>query len=233
MPELCIALDLPTVRDAMRIVDDVGESATWYKVGPVLHVKDGGVLLAELAARGKRVFLDLKWHDIPNTVAGAVASASALGVSLATVHLLGGRRMLEAAARARDDGGTRLVGVGMLTSHSAEEFGEIIGRTITDAGKEQERLIRYARDAGLDGFVCAVSEARLVRSLAGERAFLVTPGIRRAGDAAGDQLRTASPSDAVRAGADLLVVGRPVTSAGQPRIVAREIRQEMHVTGDR
>lgn len=223
-----MALDLPSVTDAVRIVDAVGDAATWYKVGPVLHVRDGAALLGELAVRGKRIFLDLKWHDIPNTVAGAVAAASSLGVSLATVHLLGGRRMLDAAVRARDAGGTRLVGVGMLTSHSAAEFGEIIGRPLVDAAREQERLIRYSLEAGLDGFVCAVREAAAVRALAGDRAFLVTPGIRRSGDAAGDQQRTATPGEALRAGADLLVVGRPITGAERPGDAARAIRSEMH-----
>jgi orotidine-5'-phosphate decarboxylase len=227
MPELCVALDVSSVRDAVAIADAVGDTATWYKVGPVLHVKDGAALLRELDARGKRVFLDLKWHDIPNTVAGAVSAASALGVSLATVHLLGGAKMLEAAARARNGGGTRIIGVGMLTSHSAADFGDVVGRRIDDASQEQERLIRLALGAGLDGFVSAVAEVARVRAIAGPKAFLVTPGIRRAGDAAGDQQRTATPAEAVQAGSDLLVVGRPISGAANPGEAAREIRRQM------
>lgn len=227
MADLCIALDVATTHDAVRIVDGVGDAASWYKVGPVLHVRDGATLLRELGARGKRVFLDLKWHDIPNTVAGAVSAASSLGVSLATVHLLGGARMLEAAARAREGGGTRLVGVGVLTSHTAQEFGAVVGRPVADAAQEQERLIRTALAAELDGFVTAVPEAARVRAVAGPRAFLVTPGIRRGGDPAGDQQRTATPAEAVRAGSDLLVVGRPITGASDPGRAARELRAEM------
>ena len=120
MAELVIALDLPAAADALRLVDRIGEAGTWYKVGPVLFVSDGPSLVRALTARGKQVFLDLKWHDIPNTVSGAVTAASVLGASLATVHLAGGRAMLEAAASARNGAPLRLVGVGVLTSLGAE-----------------------------------------------------------------------------------------------------------------
>jgi len=224
--EIAIALDLPTAAAAIRLVDAVGDVGTWYKVGSVLAVSDGPTLVRELTARGKTVFLDLKWHDIPNTVAGAVTAAAALGVSLATVHLAGGRVMLEAAAAARAGSGLRLVGVGVLTSLDAAGFGAIVGRPGLDLGDEQERLVRSGLGV-LDGFVTAVAEATRLRKLAGEKALLVTPGIRRAGEAAGDQSRIATPRAAVEAGSDLLVVGRPVTGAADPAAAVREIRQEI------
>src|SRR5258708_31908524 len=127
-PDPAIALDLPDVRAALALVDAIGGEASWYKVGPVLFVRDGPALVKELAGRGKRVFLDLKWHDIPNTVAGAVASAAALGCELATLHLIGGPAMLEAAARSRNGSGLKLIGVGVLTSFSAADYGAVMAR---------------------------------------------------------------------------------------------------------
>jgi len=228
-PELCIALDLPTADAALRLVDAVARPGLWYKVGPVLFVRDGPALVRALVARGERVFLDLKWHDIPNTVAGAAAAAAELGASLATVHLAGGRDMLQAAVRARAGSALKLVGVGVLTSFSAAAYGTVVGREVTDIAAEQERLVRSALGTGLDGFVCAVPEAAALRRVGGDEALLVTPGIRRAGDATGDQQRTATPTDAVRAGSDLLVVGRPITSAVDPSAAARAFLAELGV----
>lgn len=226
MADLAIALDLPDAARALGVVDAVGPEATWYKLGPVLFVAEGPALVRELVGRGKRVFLDLKWHDIPNTVAGAVAAAGALGVALATVHLSGGARMLAAAAGARRDG-LRLVGVGVLTSLGAAEYAEVVGRPVEDLAKEQCRLVERGMAAGLDGFVTAAAEAPALRRVAGPDALLVVPGIRCADDAAGDQNRIATPAVAIRAGADLLVVGRPVTEAPDPREAVRAIREEM------
>lgn len=203
----------------------MGDQAAWYKVGPVLAVSDGPALVRELTARGKAVFLDLKWHDIPSTAAGAVGAAAALGVALATVHLAGGRAMLDAAAAARAGSGLRLVGVGVLTSLDAAQFGAVLGRPVADVADEQERLVRSGLGV-LDGFVTAVAEAPRLRALAGAGAFLVTPGIRRAGEARGDQVRTATASEAARAGSDLLVVGRPVTAARDPAEAFRALRAE-------
>jgi orotidine-5'-phosphate decarboxylase len=222
-----VALDVASTGEALRLAGAVARPGLWFKVGPVLFVRDGPSLVRELAGRGHRVFLDLKWHDIPNTVAGAAAAAAGLGVALATVHLAGGRPMLEAAARARDGSGLRLVGVGVLTSHSPESYAEVVGRDVPDVGAEQERLVRAALGAGLDGFVCAVPEAARLRRVAGDEALLVTPGIRRAADPAGDQQRTAPPAEAAAAGADLLVVGRPITEAADPAAVVSEILTEI------
>ncbi len=187
-----MALDLPSAREALALVDRLGDAVRWYKVGPVLHVADGPAVVRALRERGKDVFLDLKWHDIPNTVAGAVEAAAGAGVALATVHLAGGVRMLEAAAGARR-GGLRLVGVGVLTSLDAAALGVVFGRPVTDLAEEQRRLVRLGVAAGLDGYVTAAAEARAVRALAGREAVIVVPGVRRAGDAAADQVRTATP----------------------------------------
>jgi len=158
MPELAIALDAGTLDQAIALVDAIGDAARWYKVGPVLCVSEGAAVIGELRARGKNVFLDLKWHDIPNTVSRAVAVAGELGVSLATVHLAGGTRMLEAAVRARS-GDLRLAGVGVLTSLDAEQFAEAVGRPVKDVEEEQRRLVRIGANVGLDGYVSAAREA--------------------------------------------------------------------------
>jgi orotidine-5'-phosphate decarboxylase len=227
MPELVVALDLPTTDAALRLVDAVGSAVRWYKVGPVLHVADGPALVRALRERGKRVFLDLKWHDIPNTVAGAVAAAAEQGVNLATVHLSGGAAMLAAARGARQGDLPRLAGVGVLTSFDAAAYGATVGRDVEHIEEEQVRLVRLGLEAGVDAFVTAAGEAPRIRRLAGAAALLIVPGIRRADDAAGDQRRTASPADAVQAGADLLVVGRPVTAAADPAGAARALVAEL------
>ena len=221
-PELVVALDLPAVRDAIRLTDALGELVTWYKVGPALFVADGPAAVRALKERGKRVFLDLKWHDIPATVSAAVTAAAEAGVAAATVHLGGGPRMLEAAAAARR-GGLALIGVGVLTSLGTEEYARVVGRPVGEMADEQSRLVRLGIAAGLDGYVAAASEARAVRRLAGANATIVVPGVRRAEDVAGDQTRIATPREAVQAGADLLVVGRPITASADPRREATAI----------
>jgi orotidine-5'-phosphate decarboxylase len=225
-PDIAVALDVPGAAEALRLVEAAGSQGTWYKVGPVLFVRDGPALVAELLRRGTRVFLDLKWHDIPNTVAGAVESASQIGVPLATVHLAGGRHMLAAAAAARG-GNLRLAGVGVLTSLGAADYGAAIGRPVPDLAGEQRRFAELAAAAGLDAMVCAAHEAAVVREILGPDRWLVMPGIRRPADAAADQARTTTPGDAVAAGANLLVVGRPITAAAEPARVLAEFRRAM------
>jgi orotidine-5'-phosphate decarboxylase len=225
VPELVVALDLPTARDALRLVDLLGELARWYKIGPVLCVADGPAAVRALRDRGKRVFLDLKWHDIPATVGAAVASAAEAGVSLATLHLAGGLRMLEAAVSARRDG-LALIGVGVLTSLGPEEYAGVVGRPVGDIATEQIRLVRLGVSVGLDGYVAAAAEVRAIRAVAGARATIVVPGVRRSGESAGDQARVATPREAARAGADLLVVGRPITASADPRGEAAAIMTE-------
>jgi orotidine-5'-phosphate decarboxylase len=223
--EIIVALDVPSADDALRLLDRAA-AVRWVKIGSVLMTRAGAPFLRVLHDRGLRIFLDLKWHDIPNTVAGAVAAAREQGVAMATVHAIGGRRMLEAAAAAAGPD-LALVGVTVLTSHSAEEFGEALGRPTPDLPSEVVRLAGNARDAGLQGVVCAPQEVRVVRETLGADALIVVPGIRRAADPKGDQTRTATPAVAVRAGATHLVVGRPVLAAADPAEAFDALRREM------
>jgi orotidine-5'-phosphate decarboxylase len=213
MAELIVAFDLSSGREALSLADRL-PGLRWAKVGPVLYVREGPVLVREFTARGVRVFLDLKWHDIPHTVAGAVTAARELGVSLATVHCLGGRAMLEAAVAAAGD--LPLVGVTVLTSHDAAALAQVLGRGVPDLGVEVERLARVAVDAGLRGVVASGQELALLRTALGPDPWIVVPGIRSPDEGAGDQVRTVSPADAVRGGASHLVVGRPITAAADP-----------------
>ena len=226
MADLVVALDLPDGASALRVADRLAGTVGWFKVGAMLYAAEGPGVVRELTARGARVFLDLKWHDIPSAVGGAVAASALLGVSLATVHLSGGRAMIEAAARAAS-GRLSLVGVGVLTSMDAQDYAEVVGRPVDDIGAELERLARLGMAAGLDGAVSSPREVARLRAALGERALLVVPGIRRAGEVAGDQVRTATPAEAVAAGADLLVVGRPVTGVADPRGAALALLEEM------
>ncbi|MEO8227048.1 MAG: orotidine-5'-phosphate decarboxylase [Gemmatimonadota bacterium] len=214
MAEIIVALDHPSGADALALVDRLPR-VRWAKVGSVLMIREGPGLVRELQARGISVFLDLKWHDIPNTVAGAVSSARDLGVAMATVHTLGGLAMLEAASAAA---GTELalVGVTVLTSHDAESFGRAIGGVPASVDAEVERLAALAAEGGLAGIVCSPHESRRMRALLGPAAAIVVPGIRGPGDAPGDQRRTATAERAVADGASHLVVGRPVTNAPDP-----------------
>lgn len=213
-PELILALDLPTAADALRLLDRVG-AVSWVKVGAVLFTTAGPSLIGTLKDRGHRVFLDLKWHDIPNTVAGAVRGARAAGVEMVTVHSLGGKAMLEAAKEAAGPG-TSVVAVTVLTSHDPAGFGAVVGRAGLSLAGEVERLARLAQAAGVDGVVSSPLETALLRRALGPAALLVTPGIRSAGDPAGDQVRVATAGEAAAAGATHLVVGRPVLAATDP-----------------
>lgn len=192
----------------------------WVKVGSVLMTREGAPFLATLRDRGLQIFLDLKWHDIPNTVAGAVAAARDQGVTMATVHTLGGRAMMEGAVRAAQ-GALRLVGVTVLTSHDDTSYADAVGRTAVTTREEVLRLARAAQASGMDGVVCSPLEIPDIRKALGPAALVVVPGIRRPGDTMGDQQRTASPEAAVAAGASHLVVGRPVLTSGNPEEALR------------
>ncbi len=222
MSEIVLALDLPA-NDARRLLDRIPE-VRWVKVGSILFAAEGPALIRELSGRGLRVFLDLKWHDIPNTVAGAIEAARDLGIAMATVHTLGGRAMMEAAARAAGSE-VGIVGVTVLTSHTAEAYGRAIGRSGVVVLEEVIRLATEALGSGLRGIVCSPLEVGAIRAVAGSAVWLVVPGIRRPGDAVGDQARTAGPSEATAAGATHLVVGRPILQAEDPRAAFLEIRQ--------
>ncbi len=228
MAELIIALDLPDAAAALGLVDRLRE-VRWVKVGSVLFTREGPGLVRELVGRSIQVFLDLKWHDIPNTVADAVAGARELGVAMATVHTLGGTAMMQAAAAA--GGGLALVGVTVLTSHDATSYGQAIGRAEVDLEQEVGRLAGEAERAGLAGVVCSPHEVALVRARLGSGARIVVPGIRRRADAAGDQMRIATAADAAASGATHLVVGRPVIQAADPAAVFSQLLEEAQCVG--
>jgi orotidine-5'-phosphate decarboxylase len=219
--ELIVALDLPSGREAASLAGRL-PGLKWVKIGPVLFVREGPSLVREFTARGIRVFLDLKWHDIPNIVASAVTAARELGVSMATVHALGGRTMLAAAAQAAGPD-LAVVGVTVLTSHDAGELEHVLGRGVPDVGFEAERLARAAVQAGLRGVVASGQELGLLREVLGPERWIVVPGIRAPGEPAGDQIRTIDPAEAVRRGATHLVVGRPITAARDPVVAYRRL----------
>ncbi|HXH65055.1 MAG TPA: orotidine-5'-phosphate decarboxylase [Mariprofundaceae bacterium] len=210
---LMVALDMPDRARALAMRDAVGDAAGWMKVGMRLFVAEGPDLVRELLGR-HRVFLDLKFHDIPNTVAQAVESAGQLGVQMVNVHTSGGLAMMEAAAGAAAAfPGMLLIGVTVLTSdtRSAEEALRLA----------QERAV-LAKRAGLHGVVCSAHEVRTIKAECGEDFLTVTPGIRWGGQDRQDQQRIADPAMAVREGADYLVVGRPILQAASPRRAAEE-----------
>jgi len=212
--ELILALDLPDGVAALRFLDQLTD-VRWVKVGSILMTREGPDLVNRLVERQLSVFLDLKWHDIPNTVREAVSVAAGLGVRMATVHTLGGAEMMRAAADAAGPG-LAVIGVTVLTSHSPASYGAAVGRDDPDLVTEAVRQGRNAVSAGLAGVVCSPHETRAVREAVGPGSLIVVPGIRRAGDAADDQRRSATPAEAVRAGASHLVVGRPVLLAPDP-----------------
>jgi orotidine-5'-phosphate decarboxylase len=202
------------------------------KVGFELFVSAGPAFVAELANRGFAVFLDLKFHDIPNTVAAACRSAAGLGVWMLNVHAGGGRRMMEAAREALSgiDDPPRLIAVTVLTSMEDGDLAEL--GISCSAGPQAERLARLARDSGLDGVVCSPLEAQELRSSLGPDFLLVTPGIRPGSSTADDQRRVAAPVAARRAGADYLVIGRPITGAPDPAAALEAINRELSESVD-
>lgn len=212
---ICIALDFPTREEVLAAARRFGGRVGWLKVGLEAFVAEGPSLVAEVAAAGAKVFLDLKFHDIPATVSGAVASAARSGAAMVNVHASGGRAMLEAAREAADRAGLeRLIAVTVLTSIDA--------RTLADlpmAGQPEaiaRRLALLAKDCDLDGVVCSAADLPGICGACGPEFFTVVPGIRPAGAQLQDQKRVATPGSALAAGADLLVIGRPVTAAPDP-----------------
>jgi orotidine-5'-phosphate decarboxylase len=220
--ELFVALDLPDAPSAVALLDLLPDRAP-VKVGSVLMTRAGSGFIRSLVANGHPVFLDLKWHDIPNTVRGAVEAALDLGVSMVTVHALGGPAMIEAAAKAAGDR-MAVVAVTVLTSHDAAAFGEVMGRPTPDLRGEVVRLARLAMGAGASGVVCSAEELAGVVPVVG-RGRVVVPGIRRPEDALGDQARVATPEAALAAGATDLVVGRPILAAEDPAAAYLSFRQ--------
>ena len=211
MAELVLALDVASPEAADRLLGRIPE-VRWVKLGSVLFTRAGPSMVTSLKDRGYHVFHDLKWHDIPNTVVGAVRGARAMGVDMVTVHTLGGQAMLAAAKEAAGPE-LAVVGVTVLTSHDPAGFADVLGRRPVDVAAEVERLAELARVAGIDGVVASALETARLRAFLGPDKLLVTPGIRGRGDRPGDQVRIATAGDAARAGSTHLVVGRPVIEA--------------------
>lgn len=232
-PRLIVALDFAQAAEALAFAARLTPAQCRLKVGLELYTAAGPALVAQLAERGFDVFLDLKYHDIPATVARACARAAELGVWMLNVHALGGRRMLAEARAAVDKAPRRplLVGVTLLTSHDAGDLAAL-GLDGEPAG-HVERLAGLAADAGLDGVVCSAHETARLRQRHGARFVLVTPGIRPAGAPADDQRRTLTPAEAIARGADYLVVGRPVTRAADPAAALASIAAEVRVAESR
>jgi orotidine-5'-phosphate decarboxylase len=235
MKQLLVALDVDTVVEARALADRLRGAVGGFKIGSRLFTSEGPAFVEELAARGDRVFLDLKFHDIPNTVAGAVAAATRLGVWMLNVHASGGRAMMRAAhAAALEEAARRsvpaplVIAVTLLTSLDEGALTEI---GFSDSMAAQvERLAALAESAGLDGIVASPQEIAIIRRRCGPRFNIVTPGIRGAGDARADQSRTLSAAEALSAGASYLVVGRPIIAADDPRAAAERIAAECRVS---
>ncbi len=212
-PTIIVALDFPKAPAALDLARRLDPTRCRVKVGLELFCAEGPAVVRALRGLGFEVFLDLKFHDIPNTVASACARAADLGVWMVNVHALGGPRMLAAARSAIPEGGPRLIGVTILTSHSAEEVAAL---GLGDSGERVLSLARSCREAGLDGVVCSPREAPGLQDLRAGGFVLVTPGIRSEDAPPDDQRRTRTIREALAAGADYLVVGRPVTRAPDP-----------------
>ncbi len=228
-PEVIVALDFPDPEPAWKLVDLLPES-TWFKVGLELFTRSGPPVVERLVGEGRHVFLDLKLHDIPNTVAGAVRATARLGVRLLTVHGAGGEAMLRAAADAAETSNSasradlRLLAITVLTSLDDAALASVMGpqaRVEETAG----RLAGLARESGIDGAVCSVNEARAVKMSCGSEFLVVTPGLRLAGESVNDQRRVATPDVARAAGADFLVVGRTITRADDPAGALKAVQQ--------
>lgn len=224
---LIVALDVSSAAAAQKIVAAVGDSAFLYKVGKQLFTAEGPAIVRDLVACGRRVFLDLKFHDIPNTVAAAVAAAARLKVSMLTVHASGGSRMLTAATEAAAASASKpmVLGVTVLTSFRDADVQEVgfSGGVLDNV----LRLAALARGCGCGGIVTSAKEAAEVRHELGAGFAIVTPGVRPAGSEVGDQARVVTPAEAIASGASHIVVGRPITSAANPQAAARAIVEEM------
>jgi orotidine-5'-phosphate decarboxylase len=223
---LIVALDVSTAAAAQKIVAAVGDSALTYKVGMQLYTAVGPQVVRDLVASGRRVFLDLKYHDIPNTVGAAVAEAAKLGVSMLTVHASGSDKMLRAAvdaAKARPE--LIVLAVTVLTSMDGTDL-EKIGLP-SSVEESVVRLANLALANGCRGIVTSAREASAVRAKLGDAFAIVTPGVRPAGSSVGDQVRVVTPAQAIAAGASHIVVGRPVTDAAEPAAAARAILAEI------
>jgi orotidine-5'-phosphate decarboxylase len=231
MKQLLVALDVDTAAEARALADQLRGAVGGFKIGSRLFTSEGPAFVEDLASQGDRVFLDLKFHDIPNTVAGAIAAATRLGVWMVNVHASGGSAMMRAARAAADEEAARhsrpaplVIAVTMLTSLDQAALTEI--GVVATVAEQVEHLAALTQAAGLDGVVASPWETAIIRRSRGPGFAIVTPGIRGAGDATGDQSRTLSAADALAAGASYLVVGRPIIAAADPRAAAERIATE-------
>ena len=232
MNRILVAVDVPSAAEALALADALRGAVAGFKIGSQLFTAAGPDVVRALVSQGDRVFLDLKFHDIPNTVAGAVRSSCQLGVWMLNVHASGGRPMMEAATRAADESaaaaGARpiVIAVTVLTSLGGAELGSV---GIAVSPREQVvRLAKLARTSGLDGVVASPQETAAIRAACGPDFVIVTPGIRggRAQSGPDDQQRTLTPAEAVAAGSSYLVIGRPITGAASPKDAAMQIAAE-------
>jgi orotidine-5'-phosphate decarboxylase len=215
---IIVAMDFPDSASSFRLLDQLDHARCRVKIGKELFTSCGPELVREVQQRGFEVFLDLKFHDIPNTVAAAVRAAAELGVWMVNVHASGGRAMLEAARASLEEYGAEkplLIAVTVLTSLAQEDLLDI--GISTTPGEQVKRLALLAEDCGLDGVVCSAAETMMLRSAIGSQFCLVTPGIRRKQDMAGDQKRVVGPAEAIKNGSNYLVIGRPITQAQSPQ----------------
>lgn len=222
---LIVALDVPSVAQADDLIRDLGDAVTFYKIGYQLIYRPGGLELAQrIVASGKKLFVDAKLLDIAETIANGVASIAALGAHFVTVHAQH-RQTLQAAAKAAAGTQTRILGVTVLTSLDASDLAEF--GWAGSAGELVRDRVKIAVDCGIDGVVASGAEAPLIRAYAGTSITIVTPGVRRESDAAGDQKRVVTPRAAITGGADFIVVGRPIVAARNPREAAEAFVAEM------
>jgi orotidine-5'-phosphate decarboxylase len=222
--KIIVALDVPTRADALRLVEQLSPRISTFKIGLQLYTAEGPDILRAILATGARVFLDLKLHDIPNTVARAVESANKLGVQMLTIHLSGGRAMAKAAVAACDKS-LALLGVTLLTSSDQATLRE----TGVEAALDQHvlKLAQLGVESGINGLVASPLEVKMLRERLGPNIKLIVPGVRPAGAEAADQKRVMTPGEAVRAGADYLVIGRPITAQRDPIEAVERICEEL------
>ena len=219
--KIIVALDAPDTASACRLADSLGDSVTWVKIGLQLFTAEGPEIVRTMKARGYKIFLDLKFHDIPNTAREAVHSAVALGADMTTIHLSGGAKMIRESVAAAKDSELLVLGVTVLTSFDQAEL-HGIGVQNTPAG-QVENLVALGTSVGLRGVVCSPHEITTLRHRFGPDLVIVTPGVRPAGSALDDQSRVMTPSEALRAGASHLVIGRPITGVPSPRDAVSQI----------
>jgi orotidine-5'-phosphate decarboxylase len=222
--KIIVALDVTTAKEALKLVTLLAGDVGFFKLGLQSYTANGPALVRPISSLGPKVFLDLKLHDIPNTVAKAVEAAGALGVKMLTLHLSGGSEVIRAAVAARRNG-LMLLGVTALTSATDETLAETgISEKI---GEHVLRLARLGVANGIDGIVASPHEAKILRREFGDKIKIVTPGIRPIGSSPGDQKRFATPREAIEAGADYLVIGRPIIAAADPKAAVQRIAEEL------